>query len=130
MLFRSVIGAGALIGGGLGYLANKYMFNTDMEGNPIELSSEQQRQREVIRAGGAFVQDAVAPGGSIITTPQGGRMITSNQDSVIAAKDGGELGKKLDLLIAAVRENRDFYMDGKKVSDVIKTANLRNPFTA
>lgn len=127
----AVLGA-AGAGATAGYLFNRYALGIDMEGKNLELTPEQQKQRAAIRAAHTEVQDAVAPGGSIITTPQGGRMITSAQDSVIAAKEGGILAQKLDILISKIDElgARPIMMDGKKVNSVLAEANRYNPFVA
>ena len=59
-------------------------------------------------------------------------MITSAQDSVIAAKEGGILAQKLDILISKIDElgARPIMMDGKKVNSVLAEANRYNPFVA
>jgi hypothetical protein len=135
ILGAATVAAG--VGAGAGYLFNRYALGIDMEGNDVRLSPEQQRQREAIRANAraretVAVQDAFAPGGSMITTPQGGRMITSAQDSVIAAKEGGVLAQKLDVLISKIDglATRPIMMDGKKVNSVLAESNRYNPFVA
>lgn len=79
-------------------------------------------------------QDAFAPGGSMITTPQGGKFKTSAQDSVIAAKDGGVLAEKLNEISGLLREYLErpvpVMLDGKKVNSELARANKYNPFTA
>lgn len=132
----AAIGAGLVIGGSLGMGIN-YLATGDVFANQGGHKSgpEGDRIRAVIAANrgpATPVQDAFAPGGSIITTPQGGRMVTSAQDSVIAAKEGGVLAQKLDILISKIDElgARPIMMDGKKVNSALAEANRYNPFVA
>jgi len=138
----TVLGGAALAAGiGIaGGMAINRARNLELSGGKIDvndLTPEEARQREAIRANArarqaVTVQDAFAPGGSMITTPQGGRMITSAQDSVIAAKEGGILAQKLDVLISKIDglAARPIMMDGKKVNSVLAESNRYNPFVA
>jgi hypothetical protein len=102
--------------------------------SPMENYSKQKQSIASKEPPPAAMNDAFAPGGSTITTPQGGKMITSAQDSVIAAKDGGVLAEKLTEISSLLKEYLDkpvpVMLDGKKVNSELAKANRYNPFVA
>lgn len=83
------------------------------------------------------VEDAVAPGGSMIMTPSGKALKTSSADTITASKEGGalnELAKEFSSMRAMLQKVLEnpvqpkLVVDGRELSKSIRESDTNNPF--
>jgi tetratricopeptide (TPR) repeat protein len=83
------------------------------------------------------VEDAVAPGGSMIMTPSGRALKTSSADTITASKEGGalnELAKEFSSMRAMLQKVLEnpvqpkLVVDGRELSKSIRESDTNNPF--